>query len=112
MNGASILEAVTSEGLVVTLAESGSLKVAGEQEMVNRWRPLLKQYKAEIIRLLSKQSGDAPTLPSWCNSRCEHFHRLEVLDLGTMQWCCQEMDETHWRRLRIGTMTGCPLQEA
>jgi len=52
------------------------------------------------------QREPRPTLPSWCNTRCEHYHRLDVPDLGTMQWCCHETDATHWRRNRIDSMTG------
>lgn len=60
-----------------------------------------------------------PTLPSWCNPRCDCYHRLEVPDVGTQeaiatqrnaQWCCQEISETHWRRDRIDTMSGCPTE--
>ena len=113
MNALSIIEAATAEGLTVNLSPTGSLKAIGEQEAVNRWCPLLKQHKAEIINLLSKKPGGAieatrPTLPSWCNPRCDCYHRLELPEIGTMQWCCFEQDETHWRRDRIDTMKSCP----
>ncbi len=113
MNALAIIEAATAEGLVVDLAQNGSLKAIGEQKTVNRWRPLLKQHKAEIINLLKAKPGGAgeaarPTLPSWCNPRCDCYHRLELPEIGTVQWCCFEQDETHWRRDRIDTMQSCP----
>jgi hypothetical protein len=125
MNALAIIEAATADGLAVDLSPTGSLKAIGAQETVNRWRPLLKQHKAEIVNLLSKEPGGAieatrPTVPSWCNPRCGCYHRLEVPDVGTQeanatqrnaQWCCQETDETHWRRDRLDTMSGCPLAE-
>lgn len=115
MNALAIIEAATAEGLVVNLSPTGSLKATGEQEAVNRWRPLLKQHKAEIINLLIGKAGGVvtatrPTLPNWCNARCEHYHRLEVPDLPTVEWCCFEQDERHWRRGRIGTMKECPIK--
>ncbi|ADW16663.1 hypothetical protein Despr_0483 [Desulfobulbus propionicus DSM 2032] len=116
MNARAIIEAAVTDGLVVNLSPTGSLKAIGEQEAVNRWRPLLKQHKTEIINLLSgKPSGEMqatrPTLPNWCNARCDHYHRLDVPDVGTMQWCCWETDERHWRRDRIDTMSRCPEKE-
>jgi len=115
MNALAIIEAATADGLAVDLSPTGSLKAIGEQETVNRWCPLLKQHKAEIINLLSKKPGGAveatrPTLPSWCNSRCDCYHRLELPEIGTMQWCCFEIDKTHWHRDRIDTMRGCPME--
>ena len=115
MNAPSIIEAATADGLVVDLAQSGSLKAIGAQETVNRWRPLLKQHKAEIINFLKAKPGGAveaarPIFPSWCNIRCEHVYKLTIPEIGTMQWCCLERDETHWRRDRIDRMKECPME--
>lgn len=117
MNALSIIEAATAEGLTVNLSPTGSLKATGEQETVNRWRPLLKQHKAEIINLLATEKPGGvieaarPAVPSWCNNHCEHYHRVETPDLPTVEWCCFEQDERHWRRARIGTMSKCPEKE-
>ncbi len=171
MNALAIIEAATAEGLVVGLAPSGSLKAVGEQEVVDRWRPLLKQHKVEIINLLSREPGGAvvatrplpswcrgdcpgleviplpnegdvagcvhpitgawrrldwltecpamknvvtrPALPEWCKgSQCDCFHRANIPGVGTLQWCWQARDETHWRQDRIDTMIGCPLRKS
>jgi len=114
MSALAIIEAASTDGLVVNLSQNGSLEVVGEQQVVDRWRTRLKQHKAEIINLLSRESGGVvtatrPTLPNSCNSRCEHYHRLELPDLGAVEWCCFDQDERHWRRMRIDTMNGCPL---
>lgn len=50
-----------------------------------------------------------PTLPEWCSNGCENYHQLELPAAGTMQWCCQENDEKHWRIARIFRMNGCPM---
>ena len=116
MSALAIIEAATAEGLTVNLSPTGSLKAIGEQKTVNRWRPLLKQHKAEIINLLAtdKPGGATeaarPTVSSWCNVRCEHYHKLSIPDRGTMAWCCWEDDSTHWRRVRVDSMTKCPLK--
>jgi len=65
----------------------------------------------EKFRGFTGGNHDAPTLPSWCSARCEHFHKLVVPDLGTMMWCCWEVDSSNWRRYRISAMTGCPLEK-
>lgn len=115
MKAAEIIKAATAEGLVINLSPGGSLKAIGEQDVVDRWRPLLKQHKAEIINLLATgKPGGAieatrPTVPTWCNAGCEHFHKLVVPDLGTVLWCCWETDPANWRRLRIDALAGCPM---
>lgn len=50
-----------------------------------------------------------PPVPEWCNARCDCYHRLELPEIGTMQWCCFEQDDANWRRDRIDTMTACPI---
>jgi hypothetical protein len=112
MNAQSIIETAAVEGLVVDLSPTGNLKVGGDKGVIARWTPVLKQHKTEIVDLLSKKQvslkSRMPPIPEWCNSSCEHFHRLDVPEVGLMQWCCHEEDEIHWRRVRIDKMTGCP----
>ena len=81
-----------------------------------------KKDKSARLRIIGHPAECLPTipaLPSWCNPLCDCYHRLEVPDVGTQeaiatqrnaQWCCQEIDETHWRRDRIDTMSGCPTE--
>ena len=113
MNAAEIIRAVKAEGVVVALSPSGSIKAVGNESVLNRWRPALKDHKAEIIQLLKKEPGGqtARPFPSWCNQSCEHYHRLELPDLEMVQWCCQETDSTHWRWSRLDRMTCCPNKE-
>ena len=115
MNAQTIIERACSEGLIFTLAESGNIKARGDHEVVIRWQPLLKQHKEDIVNLLMRKEPDRvaqtirQTLPEWCDHNCEHYHRLDLPDLDTMQWCCWEIDETHWQRDRIDKMNGCPV---
>ena len=125
MSALAIIEAATAEGLVVDLSPTGSLKATGEQVVVERWRPLLKQHKAEIINLLSVKPGGVeqatrpstcpaaptprkgtppwPPLASWCKPDCDRLHLSDGV-----AWCCNEVDERHWSRRRISSMESCP----
>ena len=62
MKAQAIIDAATAEGLVVDLSQNGSLKAIGEQEVVDRWRPVLTQHKAEIIKLFSETRQKGWTL--------------------------------------------------
>ena len=73
MNAATIVEMAVTEGLVVGLSPAGNIKVkaTGSRELLDRWRPVLRQHKEEIIKLLSGESRGSveatrPPLPSWC----------------------------------------------
>lgn len=65
--------------------------------------------KAEVSKMVSikqvateRQTVEANALSEWCGTACEHFHQAEA------EYCCREIDETHWRRDRIDTMKSCP----
>jgi len=115
MTAAGIIQAAKAEGLIVTLSPGGSIKAIGEQSAVNRWRPTLKEHKAEIINLLTRQPGGMqptrPAFPEWCNPHCESFHRLELPGLDMVQGCYQETNSTHWRWSRLDKMKNCPNKE-
>jgi hypothetical protein len=73
----------------------------------------LKALAKKVLTRNQQCNRDAttrPTLPNWCNTSCDHYHRLEVPDVGTMQWCCSETDDRHWRRSRLDLMTECPIK--
>ena len=61
MNAAAIIERAAADGVVVALLPGGKLKIRTTtgQETIDRWRPVLRQHKAEIIKLLSGESGGA-----------------------------------------------------
>jgi len=111
----TILRSAESLGIELWV-EGGQIRYKARQPVSDGFKSRIRQHKAEIINLLSREPGGVvtatrPTLPSWCNSRCEHRHRLELPDLGAVEWCCFEQDANHWRRVRIGTMNGCPMKE-
>jgi hypothetical protein len=115
MTAAEIIQAAKADGVDVALSPGGSINATGEQAVVNRWQPTLKEHKPEIINLLTRQQGGADTaqlIPDWCDSRCDCFHLLEVTCLEMAQGCYQETDTTHWRWSRLDKMKSCPLGKA
>ncbi len=110
MNAQAIIEAAAAEGLIIELSQSGSLKVRGEKQVVNRWRPLLMQHKADIINLLSKKPGGAvqathPALPRWCRIDCPGLETILLPNEGEVAGCVNPFTES-WRRL--SWMKDCP----
>ena len=60
-----IIEAANGDGVRVYLSGTGTIKAAGEQEAIARWRDILRENKAGIIDLLLKmvQVEDKPIPP-------------------------------------------------
>ena len=113
MNAQVIIKAAATEGLIVNLSQSGSIKVRGKPEVVNRWQSLLKQHKEDIINLLSKESGGPvpaiqPALPRWCRIGCPGLETIALPNEGEVAGCVNPVTES-WRRL--SWMTECPAIE-
>ena len=110
MNAQTIIERACSEGLIVTLADSGNIKARGDHEVVIRWQPLLKQHKEEIVNLLSGEPGGVieatrPTLPQWCRDDCPGLEIFPLPNEGGVAGCVNP-DTESWRRL--DWMRECP----
>ena len=111
----ALLRSTESLGIVLWV-EAGQIRYKAKQPVSDGWKSQIRAHKAEIINLLAtdKPGGATeaarPTVSSWCNVRCEHYHKLSIPDRGTMAWCCWEDDSTHWRRVRVDSMTKCPLK--
>src|ERR1035437_5191531 len=52
MNPATLIQNMAADGLRLSVTPAGKIKAAGEQATVNRWLPVLKDRKAEIIAAL------------------------------------------------------------
>lgn len=54
-----IIERLAADGVRLFLADSGSLKAAGQQEAVLRWLPIIKEHKPGLVAALRAiQPGD------------------------------------------------------
>lgn len=80
--------------------------------MVDRWRPRLKQHKAEIINLLSGKPGGAieatQSLPHWCRTDCPGLENIDLPNEAEVAGCVHPATGS-WRRL--DWMDGCPTMQ-
>ena len=104
MNAAEIIKSAPADGLTVALSAAGKIKATGGQEALARWRPLLRQHKVDIIKLLR-----GPTLPPWCRAKCPHLRRVELDDLPSVTACYQRQSPTSWTWARLDRLDACPL---
>ena len=61
MSGSAIIKEAVSDGVNLTLSASGTIKVSGEKSTVQRWAPIIKLHKPEIIAALA--INDTPIAP-------------------------------------------------
>lgn len=112
----ALLRSAESLGIALWV-EGGQLRYKARQPVSDGMKDRIRKHKAEIISLLSTQTGhpekpDHPPLPDWCNPHCECFHRLEIPNLPVVQGCYREIDEKNWRWSRLDKMNSCPMVEA
>ena len=52
MTPSEIIEAAKADGLTLSVADSGELRVRGKREVVSQWASLLRAHKAAIVSSL------------------------------------------------------------
>ena len=52
MTTVDILEHANAEGVVLTLSSAGAIKVAGDQPVVDKWLPIIRDHKPELVQVL------------------------------------------------------------
>lgn len=52
MTPEEIIHQTTFEELILTLADDGNIKVVGDQSIIDKWLPLLREHKTGIVELL------------------------------------------------------------
>ena len=55
MNPAEIIEQVTDAGVTLALTPAGTITATGDQSVVDRWLPTIRQSKAEILAELHRE---------------------------------------------------------
>ena len=60
MNPATIIREATADGLKLALSPAGTIKATGDASAVNRWLPILKANKPDILAALQKAANDTP----------------------------------------------------
>jgi len=57
MTPAAIIKEAMADGVNLSLTPSGTIKAIGEAVAVNRWLPLLREHKPEILAVLAHEPG-------------------------------------------------------
>lgn len=76
MTPATIIQHAKAEGLELSLSQNGNIKAAGDSETVNRWLPIIREHKGNIIPLLAQQPApmtatEAQAVRAWLASTNE-----------------------------------------
>lgn len=54
MNPAKIIKQSAADGVLIKLSADGALKATGDQKHVDKWLPVIREHKPEIIKTLSE----------------------------------------------------------
>ena len=49
MNAAEMIEQVAAEGVILALSQTGTIKATGDQSAVDKWLPMIRDYKLAIV---------------------------------------------------------------
>lgn len=56
MTPAAIIQQASADGVNIDLSRSGTIKATGDQSAVDRWIPLIRDNKPDIVALLSSDA--------------------------------------------------------
>ena len=73
MTPATIIQQATADGVNLALSRAGTIKAAGSSDAVNRWLPVIREHKAELLAEL-KATNDA--LPPVAEARRQRVMEL------------------------------------
>ena len=65
MNATTIIRQAGADGVTLRLSPAGTLKVAGDQAAVNRWVPVLRAHKPDIIAEMKARPAAVATCWGW-----------------------------------------------
>jgi hypothetical protein len=68
VTAAAIIRQANAEGVTLALSPAGALKVAGDQAVVNRWLPIIREQKPGIVKALLEAdacTGDLEAIRAW-----------------------------------------------
>jgi hypothetical protein len=86
MTPAKIIREAQGDGVRLTLSQVGTIKAIGDGTAVNRWLPVIRERKAEIIDVLKVGAGDTATASRWW--------LIHYPDRDPLEVCCVP-PETH-----------------
>lgn len=60
MKAAAIIKEAQADGVSLALSPAGTIKATGEESAVDRWIPILKAHKPDILAALQEAANDTP----------------------------------------------------
>lgn len=111
MNAADLIERISSEGVALSLGTQGNIKALGQQEVIHRWLPVLRDRKPDIVHALNVSPTQKKTTPPWPFTfnwhlrelRKAHGKKLSDDILGALAFSRTQYD---WMRAHLPPMTG------
>lgn len=55
MTPATIIQDAATDGVILAITATGTIKASGEKAAVNRWLPMIREHKPEILAALKLQ---------------------------------------------------------
>lgn len=55
MNATEIIEQAATEGVILELSQTGAIKATGDQSLVDKWLPIIRDYKPAIVCELQRE---------------------------------------------------------
>lgn len=78
MTPAAIINEAMADGVRLTISPAGTIKATGDGAAVNRWLPVIREHKAEIVAALKVGAGDTATASRWW---LIHFRELDPVEM-------------------------------
>ncbi len=78
MTPAAIINEAMADGVSLTISPAGTIKATGDGAAVNRWLPVIREHKAEIVAALKVGAGDTATASRWW---LIHFRELDPVEM-------------------------------
>ena len=108
MTPAAIIQKARTDGVILALSPSGSIKATGDQSQVDKWLPAIRNHKADIISALREAANDPPALLSGKDEACildwlSRIGEADPVTIGEVIDRCRADDEA--RRYFIGRAT-------
>lgn len=60
MNPVAILKQSASDGVILSLSATGTIKATGNQEDIEKWLPVIRENKSSIVAALSAAENNPP----------------------------------------------------
>lgn len=65
MTPAAIIREAKADGVTLALSSAGTIKAAGDGAAVNRWLPVIRRHKPEIIEALKADAANTASVSAW-----------------------------------------------